>query len=323
MKKRTFTIALLILALTGMLLIESVNGGIVYHPSVPQITINSDGTITPETTQVTRNGAVYTLNGDLNDTQIVIERKNIVFDGANHTITLMNSGQNAAIHISYSTNTTIKNVELVTALYTGILMYECSGCRITGVKSSGHIELGMSSTNVISENLSPIYINYGSEKNQVIRNNITALAISYGQNIIYGNNILLATNQSFFVASKNVWDNGYVGNYWSDYSARYPNASEVDQTGIGDVPYVLDTDNVDRYPTMYPIYIENGTVAVPKPQPTPTPVASTPPTADTTAIYAVGISAILITTVITASLLYRHKQTHKRLTKKTLEATKR
>jgi parallel beta-helix repeat protein len=46
------------------------------------------------------------------------------------------------------------------------------------------------------------------------------------------------------------WDNGYVGNYWSDYQSKYPNASEVDASGIGDTPYVIDTDNVDRYPLL-------------------------------------------------------------------------
>jgi parallel beta-helix repeat protein len=46
------------------------------------------------------------------------------------------------------------------------------------------------------------------------------------------------------------WDNGYVGNHWSDYQSKYPNASEVDASGIGDTPYVFDTDNMDRYPLL-------------------------------------------------------------------------
>jgi hypothetical protein len=57
----------------------------------------------------------------------------------------------------------------------------------------------------------------------------------------------------------NTWDNGYPsgGNYWSDnggadsYSASYQN--ETGSDGIGDAPYVIDSNNTDRYPLMGPI----------------------------------------------------------------------
>jgi hypothetical protein len=37
------------------------------------------------------------------------------------------------------------------------------------------------------------------------------------------------------------WDNGYPSgcNYWSDYVNRYPNATEIDNSGIGDTAYVI------------------------------------------------------------------------------------
>jgi hypothetical protein len=34
------------------------------------------------------------------------------------------------------------------------------------------------------------------------------------------------------------WDNGKIGNYWSDYLTTYPQAAELDHTGIGDKPYI-------------------------------------------------------------------------------------
>ncbi|MEM4247504.1 MAG: NosD domain-containing protein, partial [Candidatus Woesearchaeota archaeon] len=34
-------------------------------------------------------------------------------------------------------------------------------------------------------------------------------------------------------------DNGSIGNYWSDYYSKYPNASEIDHLGIGDTPYSI------------------------------------------------------------------------------------
>jgi nitrous oxidase accessory protein NosD len=41
------------------------------------------------------------------------------------------------------------------------------------------------------------------------------------------------------------WDDGREGNYWSDY-----NGTDDDGDGIGDVPYVFDPQNQDRYPIM-------------------------------------------------------------------------
>jgi len=48
----------------------------------------------------------------------------------------------------------------------------------------------------------------------------------------------------------NSWDNGCEGNYWSDYAARYPEASQVNNTGIWDTPYEIDANNIDRFPLM-------------------------------------------------------------------------
>ena len=50
----------------------------------------------------------------------------------------------------------------------------------------------------------------------------------------------------------NSWDNGYPygGNYWSDYQTKYPNAGELDSSGIGNTSYVIDSQNKDRYPLM-------------------------------------------------------------------------
>jgi hypothetical protein len=52
----------------------------------------------------------------------------------------------------------------------------------------------------------------------------------------------------------NAWDDGYPsgGNYWSDYQTIYPNASEIDSSGIWNTPYVIDANNTDHYPLMSP-----------------------------------------------------------------------
>jgi len=69
------------------------------------------------------------------------------------------------------------------------------------------------------------------------------------------------------------WDNGTVGNYWSDYLTRYPNASEIDSTGIGNTPYVIDKNNIDHYPLLRAIPIP---LASPSASIAPTPTATIP-----------------------------------------------
>jgi hypothetical protein len=47
--------------------------------------------------------------------------------------------------------------------------------------------------------------------------------------------------------SINMWDDGKMGNYWSDYTGIDANGD-----GIGDTPYVVDSKNTDRYPLIKP-----------------------------------------------------------------------
>jgi len=56
----------------------------------------------------------------------------------------------------------------------------------------------------------------------------------------------------------NVWDNGYPsgGNYWSDYNGtdlrKGPGQNVTGSDGIGDTPYIINTNNQDYYPLMMP-----------------------------------------------------------------------
>jgi len=47
-----------------------------------------------------------------------------------------------------------------------------------------------------------------------------------------------------------LWDNGTMGNYWDDYAGLDENGDE-----IGDTPYVIDENNQDNCPSMYPVDI--------------------------------------------------------------------
>lgn len=69
-------------------------------------------------------------------------------------------------------------------------------------------------------------------------------------NKIYHNNFTDNLIQAHISISFNTWDDGYPsgGNYWSDYVDRYPNATEMDGSGIWDTPYVIDENNQDNFP---------------------------------------------------------------------------
>jgi len=70
---------------------------------------------------------------------------------------------------------------------------------------------------------------------------------------------------------KNVWEYKNEGNYWSDYTARYLNATELDGLGVWDTPYVISDNNQDNYPLMAPVVISELPSPSHFPQPTLTP----------------------------------------------------
>ena len=98
--------------------------------------------------------------------------------------------------------------------------------------------------------------------NNIANNNVGIWLSSSSNNSIYHNNFI--NNQvydyhwtgPYIPLSINAWDDGYPsgGNYWSDYLTKYPNATEIDHTGIGDTPYVTYENNTDNYPLMNPYF---------------------------------------------------------------------
>jgi hypothetical protein len=80
------------------------------------------------------------------------------------------------------------------------------------------------------------------------------------------------------------WNNGKEGNYWSDYLSKHPNATEVGTSGIGNTPYVIDGDNIDRYPLMQPVDISTAS---------PLPSSPAVPLLTIIAIVIVAILAVL------------------------------
>ncbi|UCG69042.1 MAG: right-handed parallel beta-helix repeat-containing protein, partial [Thermoplasmata archaeon] len=116
--------------------------------------------------------------------------------------------------------------------------------------------------NSLSHNSYSIYIANSIGNNIVDNNifsNINGLYLgSSPDNRIYHNNIMENTNQAFD-NDNNQWDNDYPsgGNYWSDYNGVDKNSTSAQNVpppdGIGDTPYIIDSNSQDNYPLMYPI----------------------------------------------------------------------
>jgi len=104
---------------------------------------------------------------------------------------------------------------------------------------------------------------WGTNNSRIISNNISAnhffgIRLHYSSNnSIYHNNFIDNAHQFYNYDSVNSWDDGYPsgGNYWSDYKTTYPNATEIDHSGIWNTSYTIDTNNSDNYPltTQHPI----------------------------------------------------------------------
>ncbi len=106
---------------------------------------------------------------------------------------------------------------------------------------------------------------YQTSTSYIFENNITGntVGISFSQredaapmnySNFYRNNFINNAQQVFVGASGSIndWDDGKEGNYWSDYTTKYPNTAEVDNAGIWNMPYVIDTNNIDNYPLTAP-----------------------------------------------------------------------
>jgi len=234
------------------------------------ITIRADGSIDPLGAPInTTDMVTYYFTDNIYD-EIVVERDNIVIDGAGYTLQGTGFFLSTGIDISGRRQVTIQSVKIRNFGY-GIMLEDSSNNTILrtnianntqGIQlshgSSNNTIAGnnniISGNNITNNSESGISLFGSSNYNSINGNTITAN--SYGiffqdrlssNNSIYHNNFMNNTEQVYSSESTNTWDDGAgKGNYWSDYEERYPNATEID--GIWDTPYEIDADNVDRYP---------------------------------------------------------------------------
>ena len=105
----------------------------------------------------------------------------------------------------------------------GIFLWGCSGNNI-------------SHCTIIGE--PAIYMHFVSSRNTITENNLSG-------------------DLSVMISGSETVDR----NYWADYLEKYPNASEIDSTGVGNTPYIFNSSGLvggvlqDNHPLMNPIAI--------------------------------------------------------------------
>lgn len=250
------------------------------------IYIRADGNVDPPTAPIQRSLDVYTFTDDITGS-VVIEKDSIVVNGEDHTLQGTGSeigiylSQRTNVTIQDMKIKTFDNAfYLLSSNHVTIFATTISD-------SSAAIWLSDSSNNSISENnitanvLEGIYL-LSSSNNSISRNNITAntfdgiyLSSSSNNSIfenniinnglgvtsyystdnkIFHNNFINNTEQAYSESSTDIWDDDYPsgGNYWSNYAngdeKRGSDQSLPGSDGIGDIPHIIDEDNIDHYP---------------------------------------------------------------------------
>jgi len=185
-----------------LMFVDYANANPIAPLHLPEIIINSNGTVTPETGYIQRTGNVYTLTTNITqEYSVQIERSNIVFDGAGHTIDVAVPGvfevdgckngmyKDVGITLADVNNVIVKNVNVSSNnIYTISLRYS-SNCQIIGV-TTNHVVRVRGSFNIITESNVGISISAGSN-NLITRNNISDLLVGGPSNTFFKNNFYL------------------------------------------------------------------------------------------------------------------------------------
>jgi len=236
------------------------------------------------------NKVTTTIDGNMTATVVVITADDATIseftlrNGGNRYagISLSSNGNNITNNIIWNNwcGISLEHYSAYNVIANNSIMNNLNG--ISGELWSDSMIIG----NVLKDNLLGIWIGPYSSHNTIAFNNIKnhwSEGISMWQssyNTIVGNNItdnnqgghwagmvvgFSSYNQFFHnnIVNKgkqidvqgevvNTWDDGYPsgGNYWSDYEERYPDAEELDGSGIWDTPYFIDENNQDNYPLM-------------------------------------------------------------------------
>ena len=272
------------------------------------LTIKPDGRIEPDTDFIwlQRNGTTYTFVVDIFGS-ITVQKAGITIDGAGHTL---QGGINLVGHDeTYNAygNVLVKNLRIrdfMEGIRTPSNNNSFIGNRFENTRI--HILGGSGVGNVVKNNYfinSYVFVDYNYGGHDIIT-----------ENNFYNSGTLVDLADAPFVDR----------NYWSNYTTKYPNATQIEGLGIWDTPYVDDRydwatgKSTDYHPLVNPItdfeIPDFGLQAMPTSTPYPTIRTSPePPKTEpfpTTLLIVSGIAAVVVVGLVL--LVYFNKR--KRIT---------
>jgi hypothetical protein len=322
------------------------------------ITANLNSSITVERGNIVVDGANHTLQGpgiSQNAIAITLMASNVTVENLHVT------GWKAGVYGAFNNNTITNNV--FAGNYQAVSIYAdnyvVSENSISG-SSDAAILIDTGATrpqgddNLITQNqltsnnwaLDILNSNGTTIAQNNVTNNAVALVLgtlsanvnSAGFQLLYSNNFINNTQILYVpigvpfmqdvvpLSPAGQWDYGSIGNYWSDYLSRYPNATEIDHSGIGDTPYaIIDSTTysddyangtaitgtailgtaIDRYPLMVPF--SASTVTNPKQASSPSPSSPHSPSPTIPEFPSVIIGIAIVMTVTAALMVYIKK----------------
>jgi len=232
------------------------------------IHIRSDSFVDPASVPIQRSENTYVFSGSVSAMGIVIEKEDIVIDGAGYTLMgpyngsqtlwIIGEGPNQtvpaneteiwSIGIDTATNAigdlTIRNLNIQNfsiGMYLWTPNITVTGNAIidgiVGIMVSG--DNNTISGNYIANNKNGVY--FGSNQPGNILTGLTISENRFVDNLRQLSGCVCVDYNTTEI--KHTWDDGKKGNFWSDY-----NGTDSNGDGIGDSPYVIDALNLDRYP---------------------------------------------------------------------------
>lgn len=195
-----------------------------------------------------------------------ISMNTIIVDKEHEMATCHRPGCPVGIKLEGSSNNKVSE-NIVLGHWAGVWGVESSNNEMVANMLMNEIGIYLegSSNNFISKNLISrgwvgILLRKASANNEISGNTIqwhTPHPTSHGiwlvdssGNRIYHNNLIENTTNAEDNGT-NQWDDGTLGNYWSDY--WFYGGTDQNGDGIGDIPYdILGGANQDRYPKMEP-----------------------------------------------------------------------
>jgi len=224
---------------------EAKAGGTIY--------IRSDGLVFPSYAPILREGNMYTLMDDINDS-IVIQRNDIVVDGAGiYTLKGLGDYDSIGIELNGRHNVTVKNFEGIEAFGYGILLNRSSNIIICGntvtSNNRGGIYASETQNSTVYGNNMTLNMNYDvklyqSSNNEIHDNNPRRILLEYSSNnnSIYENEILVSGQEGIGLVwsadNNKIYDNYMTGGLYGIH-VFYASGQRIWGNNITDTIYGL------------------------------------------------------------------------------------